>query len=177
MPIDAGKSDSNGAPDRLTMLRLLAMVTGVAVGIFLFYPRPESTAQAQPLDWFSFCFATLAGATLVESLFVARRLYARHRLGVGGYITLALGIGIWLLLPVAVVERLTTGEQAVSCLVYVLPLGALWMFVAALITAGLNPRRLLAHSPAWTDRCGILLAMLWSPLGAWFLFWLYQDFL
>lgn len=157
------------------MLRLLAMVTGVAVGLFLFYSRPESTAEAQPPDWPLFYFAALAGVTLFESLFVARRLYQRHRLGVGGYMTLALGIGIWLLLPVAIAERLTTDAMAAGCLSYVLPLGALWMLVAALVTAGLNPRRLLTQSAAWTDRCGILLAMSWAPLGVWLLVELYLE--
>jgi LPS export ABC transporter permease LptF len=84
------------------------------------------------------------------------------------------GLVALLMLPPALVARLKSQQAgAVFCLAYALPLMGLWFVLAALLS-GQVASLFRAHAP-WTERYGTLLALAWSPLGAWHLYHFYAE--
>jgi hypothetical protein len=155
----------NAEPDRLTIRRALALTAGMAVGLGVLAPDPNDQSV-----WLGLAHAALAGLSLPAPamlLFGRRRDHAR--LSAAQMYVLSIGLGVWTMLPPAVVGRLGDHRTtSIGCLFYVLPLMGLWFLLASCL-AGDLPRRLVARESPWTERYAYGLALLWSPLGAWHL--------
>ncbi|MBX3413748.1 MAG: hypothetical protein KF708_13740 [Pirellulales bacterium] len=65
-------------------------------------------------------------------------------------------------------------NTSIACLYYCLPLMALW-FLAAMMTGGRISRRSFSHAVPFSERYGLILAILWSPLGMWHLWDFYSE--
>ncbi len=169
--------------DRLTILRLLILTAGVAVGIVFFAPGYDGEEAWDNEKWRALATAVLIGLALPAPLFCARRPQSETKLGAGGLFALTAGLGSLLMLPAAVIEWAgrtspTAGADGMpaTCLYYCLPLVGLWYLLAALVS-GYVGRSLFAPETPWTERYGILLALLFSPLGVWALVDIYRDVL
>ena len=171
------------ASDRLTIRRLLLLTAGVAVGLTLFAPRFEEGGFADVEQWRAVANAAIIGLALLAPLFCFSRAVRNRHLGAGGFFALAVGLGVWLLLPAAVMEWFarhatppTDRNMTAGCLYNVLPLMGLWNLLAALV-AGSAARRELVPKMSWTERYGLFLSLAWSPLGVWMLVDIYRDVL
>jgi hypothetical protein len=175
-----------GRGDRLTIRRSLILTAGIAAGLAIGVPRPFDLKAID--SWRALLTAVLMGVSLVGPLFAlahcragiaplsSRAGCARRRLDWGGLFWFAQGLGVLLLLPPIIAEQFGRDRirlSSASCLAYVLPLMGLW-FVLAALASGLIQRRHLRRA-AWLDRCGVWLAVAWSPLGAWIIFEFYFD--
>jgi hypothetical protein len=169
--------------DRLTIRRLMLLTAGVAVGLTIFSPPLKEMNPGSADDWRVLWNALAVGLAAPAPLFCTAVGFRNGRLGFGGMFALAAGLGVWLLLPPAIIEWLGRNasprvdiDQAVFCLFFVLPSMGLWYLLAAFV-GGQVGRRLFSRSTPWTDKYGFFLALLWSPLGAWQLVEIYRNVL
>ena len=150
--------------DKLTILRLLLLTAGVAVGLRMFQWQLRRWDPSSDADWWRWMAAAiLAGCSLPGPLFAIARRRSGARLKTGGILWLTLGLGAWMLLPAVLVDRYRLGLTA---LYYCLPLTALWTTLAAAAAGRLN-RRSLGRDAPWFERFGLYLGLAWSPLGIW----------
>jgi hypothetical protein len=165
--------------DRLTILRLLLLTAGVAVGLVIFAPRITEAYATDTDQWRGLASAVIIGLGLPAPLFCVRRPLRGRQLGAGGLFALTAGLGSLVILPAAVIAMIANGEpkgMPVVCPYYCLPLVGLWYLLAALLS-GHAGRHLFRPETPWTERYGFLLALLWSPLGVWVLVDIYRDVL
>lgn len=163
--------------DRLTIWRMLVIVTAVAVGIAVF--GPERGAQdIGAVDWWRhLTTAFMIGLSLAGPIFslVRSRTY---RLGAGGLLALTLGLGCLVLLPPATYVRFhgsgVDNNTSIMCLYYCLPLMSLW-YLAAMQAGGRISRRSFSRAAPFSERYGLFLALLWSPLGLWLMWDFYSE--
>jgi uncharacterized YccA/Bax inhibitor family protein len=156
--------------DRLTILRLLALTAGVAVGITVFAPDKPGRAQ----DWLDLAHAVIIGLSLPAPFFILRfRRMTSAEFGPGVMFALMSSFGVLLMLPPAIVVRATPrpssfdlSPSVTGCLYFVLPLMSLWFVLACVLTGGAR-RAVLGSKTPWTERYGFFLAVVWSPLGIW----------
>lgn len=81
-----------------------------------------------------------------------------------------------MLLTAGVAVGLTLFAPRVGeCLYFVIPNLALWCLLAAILTG--RAHQVFGRQTPGTERYGLLLAMLWSPLGVWHLIGIYRDVL
>lgn len=159
------------APDRLTIARVLALTAGMALGL------GALTAEGNEDEfWLYLGNAAVAGLSLPAPwLLLVRRGQNRTELSAAQIYLLTVGLGVWTMLPPAVIGRFSDQRTtSVACLFYVLPLVGLWFLFASLLARDL-PHRLVAPATPWTERYAYCLALLWSPLGAWHLFQFYRE--
>jgi hypothetical protein len=189
-PIDLGEESPPRAAvpgvdsaDRLTIGRLLVLTAGIAVGLTVFAPRFEEDNSADPDVWRGLAQAVAIGLALPAPLFCLPRAFRNRRLGPGGLFALSAGLGAIVLLPAGVIERFpwqspTGGGRLESgaCLGVALSLFGLWYLLAALV-AGHAGRHLFRRTTSWVERYGFLLALAWSPLGAWWVYDIYAGVL
>src|SRR5687768_7556054 len=91
--------------DKLTILRLLLLTAGVAVGLRVFEPELRRE-ESGDYWWLCLAVAILAGCSLAGPLFAIARRRAGARLrvgGMGGMLWLASGLGMWTLLVPALI--------------------------------------------------------------------------
>lgn len=175
---ESATSDRLSVPDNLTLRRLLLLVTGLAVGMALF--TPETPVEGIDAEyWWHLWGAIVIGLSMPAPLFALSRTWRGHRLGIGGVYALAIGLGVWLLLPPAISVALRQDSEAYDstayiCMLYVPALMSLWMVLAL----GLGRRlrvRYLGPGAAWTERYGFYLAFVWLPLGLRLMWLIYND--
>jgi len=178
----AGDQPPPGSPqaeprrDQLTIRRLLILTAGLAAGLGIFAPQVEQPpAIGEPDWWISLSNAVLIGLALPGPLFTVRLPWRKAQpLGIGGLFALVAGLGALLMLPPALVARLSSQQAgAVFCLAYALPLMGLWFVLAGLLSG--QATSLFKRDTPWTERYGALLALSWSPLGAWHLYHFYAE--
>jgi hypothetical protein len=157
--------------DGLTIRRLLVLTGGVGVGLAIGTPKPFDAGEAD--SWRTLITVIVMGLSLTGPLFVLAD--RRGRLGWGGLFWFAQGLGVWILLPPIIVDRFKSGIRLspLLCLVYMLPLMGLWFALAALVNGQLSRRRL--RLAPWRERFGVLLAVVWSPLGVWVVLEFYYN--
>ncbi len=163
--------------DTLTIGRFLLLTAGVAVSLGVFHPGEEKGNLLEIDQILGLYNALLIGLALPAPLFiVGQRLRRGPPVGPGGLFLLTMGLGALLMLPPVLVQRLAgeTHGTALFCLFYMLPLFSFWYLAAAMI-AGKVGRGLFARSTAWTERHGFLLAVLWTPMGIWWLIRFYLE--
>ncbi len=170
-------------PDRLTIRRLLLLMVGTAVGLTLFAPRLGPNDLTRTESWREVSFSVIIGLTLPAPLFAIRYRFRRRGLGSGGLFALAIGLGVWLMLPAALIDLIERMRSPANmrnavgaCLYFVMPMMGLWYLLAGLASGHVS-RRLVSPGTPWIDRYGYLLALLWTPLGAWHVVDVYRDVL
>jgi hypothetical protein len=169
LELPEGHGSRSPSRDRLTILRVLLLTAGVAAGVQVFAPPVEEDSFGKSEWWLMLANAVVIGLSLPAPLFTLRfRRVERPETGFGALFALMASLGVILLLPPAIVERLASGSkgEVQFCLYYVLPLSGLWFVLAILLTGGARKMWRKTESP-WTERYGFFLAMLWSPLGIW----------
>ena len=171
-------TSGDGQRDRLTILRLLLLTAGVAVGLAVFAPRITATSATDTNQWRGLVNAVIIGLGLPAPLFCVRRRGSDRRIGAGGLFALTAALGSLLMLPAAVVSVIAGDAKGMpaACLFYCLPLVGLWYLLAALLSGHVG-RHLFRPETPWTEKYGFLLALLWSPLGVWVLVDIYRDVL
>lgn len=163
--------------DRLTILRMLVIVTTIAIGVAVYGPERSKFDPEKIESWRFFYTSLLLGMSLAGPMFalVRRRNY---RLGAGGLLALTLGLGALVMMPPAIMMRSRNGSvensTAFFCLYYCMPLMTLW-YLAAMAAGGRLSRRSLSRVAPWSERYGLILALLWSPLGLWLLWEVYCE--
>lgn len=163
--------------DRLTIFRMLVMVTALAVGWAVYSPNMNDINLADADSWRMLASVFMIGLSLAGPVFalVRRRTY---RLGAGGLLALTLGLGGLVMMPPAMMMRYQRGNidngMAAFCLYYCLPLMSLW-YLAAMLVGGRLSRRSFSSVTPWSERYGLILALLWSPLGFWILWDMYVE--
>ena len=165
--------------DRLTILRLLLLTAGVAVGIVFFAPRFTEANTTDAEQWRGLACSVIIGLSLPAPLFCVRRPGSGRAIGAGGLFALTVGLGSLLMLPPSVVAVLADGEpkgMPATCLYYCLPLVGLWYLLATLLSGHVG-RHLFRPDTPWTERYGFLLVLVLAPLGVWVLVDIYRDVL
>jgi hypothetical protein len=164
--------------DTLTIGRILLLTAGVAIGLGVFRPAENGGGLFEiNIERTTGLYnAVLIGFALPAPLFIiGQRRRKGPPIGPGGLFALMTGLGAFLMLPPVLVYRLASGQgTALLCLYYMLPLVSFWYLAAAAI-AGKLGRDLFARTTAWTERYGFLLAVLWAPMGAWWLINFYLE--
>jgi hypothetical protein len=165
--------------DRLTIRRMLLLTAGVAVGLVLFAPTLDQNDLKNAEQWRGVANGVIIGLAMPAPLFCITRAIRNRPLGAGGLFALAAGFGVWIMLPPAAIEWFARNHAdnrnfTQVCLYYVLPLMGLWYLLAAIVGRHVG-RRLFSSAIPWTERYGLLLALLWSPLGVWLAVDMYRD--
>ncbi|CAL1125483.1 unnamed protein product [Cladocopium goreaui] len=138
---------------------------------------PEDIQWNDVDDWRILANGILSGLSLSALLFGLNLRLRGRRLGIGALFGVMSGLGALLLLPPLLVvgEGEAVGDRlAFACIVYMMPLMALWFLLAAAVGGRLR-RKIWSRPMPWTEKFGYLLAMAWSPLGVWMLFDIYID--
>lgn len=167
----------NVEQDRLTIWKLLWLTAGVGVGLSCFCPPLGKFAWNNAADWRIVLNGILSGLSLAAVGFGLNLRLRGKRLGFGGLFGLMSGLGALLLLPPMLIvgEGKAIGDRvAFMCLVYMMPLMALWFLLAVAVGGRLN-RRIWSASMPWTEKFGYLLAIAWTPLGVWMMVDIYRD--
>lgn len=169
--------------DRLTIGRLLVLTAGIAVGLTVFAPTFGTDNLADPGLWRQLAQAVAIGLSIPAPFFCLPRAFHNRRLGPGGLFALSAGLGALVLLPAGGIERFAQPSAANAdrfetgtCLGVALSLFGLWYLMAALV-AGHAGRHLFRRPTSWTEQYGFLLALVWSPLGMWWVFDIYSGVL
>jgi hypothetical protein len=147
----------------------------------VFAPKVGEANLGDPGLWRQLAQAVAIGLAIPAPLICLPRAFRNGRLGPGGLFALAAGLGALVLLPAAVIECLARHAapnndhaQTSFCLGLALSLFGLWYLLAALV-AGHAGGHLFNRNTAWTERYGFLLALVWSPLGTWWVFDIYSE--
>ena len=148
--------------DALTILRILLLTGGVAVGITVFGPERDAIFR----EWKLLANAAVIGLSLPAPLIVMAAARRGQAIGHASLLAMTLGCGALLLLPPAALGAiLSHNSTGPMCLYYVMPQVALWFLLAALLTGQINRRLFDRLKTPWIERYGYFLALLWSPLG------------
>jgi uncharacterized membrane protein YhaH (DUF805 family) len=163
--------------DRLTIFRILVIVTALAIGIALYLPNTIELAEVDSWRWLATTF--MIGLSLAGPVFAFSRRRS-HRLGASGLLALTLGLGVLVMMPPAIMIRCYKGEGHIEqsavavCLFYSMPMMSLW-YLLAMTAGGRLTRRSFSRATPWSERYGLFLALLWSPLGMWVLWDCYSE--
>ncbi|MBX7075425.1 MAG: hypothetical protein K1X71_19960 [Pirellulales bacterium] len=163
--------------DRFAFLKVLLIIAGMAIGIAIFDPQVVEFDPSQLDHWQMLHAAVLAGVGITYFPLIARRAFRGHPIELGGFFLLTLGVCAWSLLLPALADRNQPNGIRVTptaWIVWIWSLLALSMLLAALAIVRGDVRRLF-HSPSWSDRLGIILALAWAPQGAWVVWAVYHD--
>jgi len=173
----AGSNLRHVQEDRLTIWKLLWLTAGVGVGLTCFCEPFKDFQWNDTDDWRILGNGILSGLSLSALLFGLNLRLRGRRLGFGALFGVMSGLGAILLLPPLLVvdEGKALGNGlAFACIVYMMPLMALWFLLAAAVGGRLR-RKIWSRPMPWTEKFGYLLAMAWSPLGVWMLVDIYRD--
>lgn len=159
--------------DRLSIFRLLVIVTTVAVSFAIYMPDASQSDFLEFYSWLDFAVILMIGLSLAGPLFALARRRV-HRLGSGGLLSLALGVPCWVyLLPTIWDSHVTPGNwSAWSPFLYEgLPAMSFW-YLLAMALGGRISLKSFSSSIPWAERYGLYLALLWLPIWAWNV-WIY----
>jgi len=119
-------------------------------------------------DWRRMLLGLLMGMTLLGALMTLRRAFVwGKRTRTGGLIAVTSALGLLFMAPVYVVWLWTGAQQGTEmfyCANWYVPLGGLWLSLAALL-GGRVRKRELGPANAWTERYGLLLGGAWAAFG------------
>lgn len=174
----------NSAPRKpLTILDAMALIAGVAVGLWLFLNKihfQRLFIEPDDEEWLVTIVALLAGASLAGGpMLLLDRLRARRRWRTGAFLWFGLSAACWGLAPAIAVARLkivSDEGMAMPCFVYSIPLMGLFGFLSSLIGGRPSPGWLSCRGP-WPEWFGMWIAAAWAAAGSYVLFLTYRDVL
>jgi hypothetical protein len=172
---------------RMHLGELMALVAGLAVGIWLVLPPGGRVPQMGLLEGGLLLgiAGVLGGLSLVGPPLLLRDRLRRRRgarpgpWGAGRLLWFSSGTSAWLLWPPIVSRRALGGafndSESAVCFAYGTPLMALYV-VAALSAGGwLRRSRRRRMRRDWRERFGLLLGLLWACTGLYVLAMLYGE--
>jgi hypothetical protein len=163
--------------ERLTILDLLLLVVGIAVGLWLFADGIRSTPAGEDRAA-GIVVAVLGGLSVVgPPLLLWRRHRLRARLRLGELLWLCHGTASWLLWPPIIAHRIQgrpAGDtMAAICYFYGTPLMAVYVTTSLLAGGWIRPRR--GRRRPWRESFGLLLALAWACTGLYILSIIYRK--
>jgi hypothetical protein len=167
---------------RLTLLEIMVLIAGLAVGLWLMAGDVPSKNESWADSALLVVACVLGGLSLVGPPLLLREVRRRRRpWGPGKLVWFSQGMASWLLWPPVVVQRFQGRKmgdtQSGACYAYGTPLMALYVTIALLAGGWLGRRRLRRAPRSWRERFGLLLGMAWACTGAYVLYLLYRaDF-
>jgi hypothetical protein len=165
---------------RLTILDLVLLIAGLAVGVWLAMGVSEGRPPETVEQWVTCVLYVLGGvSTIGPPLLLRERLRHHRRLRPGELLWFCQGTAAWLLWPPVIVRhvRAKPGEisgAAAICYVYGTPLMAVYVTVA-LFAGGWLPLRRRRYPRNWTESFGLILGLIWACTGLYSLWLIYHD--
>jgi hypothetical protein len=160
----------------------MAMVAGLAVGIWLFGPEvAEAYQNSTPHGLILLTSAVVLGGLAVVGppLLLAERRRNRSPWGAGKVLWFASGTSAWLLWPPIIARRvglMRPGQSgATMCFAYGTPLMAVYVTASLLAGGWLGRRRRRQMARSWSERFGLVLGMAWACTGLYVLWMIYRD--
>jgi hypothetical protein len=171
-----------GKTRRFTILDMMLLVAGAAVGLWLAIATYGPNGGGPPdveQRWLAVVAFLLGGVSLIgPPLLLRERFRGRSRLRVGEFFWFIQGTAAWLLWPPVVVQRVAGkdgGSLSTVCYAYGTPLMALYVTLGLLAGGWLRPRRRRRRSARpWTATFGLILGLIWACTGLWVLSILYR---
>jgi hypothetical protein len=165
---------------RMTILDLMLLIAGAAVGLWLVHGLGDGGLPDDEETWLAHFVFVLGGLTAVGLPLLLRERYRRRaRLRLGELLWFCQGTASWLLWPPVIYHRVrgdgANPGMAPICYVYGTPLMALYVTISLLAGGRLRRPRLLgrANRP-WTETFGLLLALVWACTGLYVLVLIYR---
>ena len=175
---------------RLTILDILGLTAGVAVGVWLLTGSMRTPAPDEDAVLTAWIFG-LGGLSLVGPPLLLWRRYqggwGRSRMRVGELFWFCQGTASWLLWPPMIyrhvqgLEGKQVGPSSMSgiCYFYGTPLMALYIVLTLLaggwLRIGGGRRRKKARRRSWTEAFGLLLGLAWACTGLYVLSVIYRE--
>ncbi len=174
-----------GMRRRLTILDMMLLIAGLAVGLWLGLGliRKDPNAEIEFTVLLAAAYL-LGGVSLIGPPLLLWQRYhhrPRKRLGVGESFWFCQGTASWLLWPPVIVRRVGgiegPGPMSGLCFAYGTPLMALSITITLLAGGWLRVRRRRRKPRHWTETFGLILGLLWACTGLYALSILYRaDF-
>lgn len=186
--VDAGEGQGqHGRParrvDRPRLFELMAMIAGLAVGLWLVVPDLRSPNQGgiTPLADLILivAVAVLGGLAVVgPPLLLWERRRNRRPWAAGRLLWFATGTSAWLLWPPVITKRLDGSgfgnSETGVCFAYGTPLMALYVVASLLAGRHLSRGRRRRIRRSWRETFGLLLGLAWACTGLYLLVGLYR---
>ena len=163
---------------RLTLLELMILIAGVAVGLWLF-AKEVMTAPTDKFEWLAvFLLAVLGGLSVVGPPFLLlepRRRWSMWR--AGKVMWFSQGMASWLLWPPIIYARIQGSDAFLYCAIAYLftPLMGLCLMLALLAGGWLRGARGRYRYRSWREQFGLLLGSAWACMGFYVLYYLYSE--
>jgi hypothetical protein len=164
---------------RMTILDLMLLIAGLAVGLWLVFPGGRSGPDDEGSWLFCFVFALGGLSAVGPPLLLWERYRRRSRFRLGELLWFIQGTASWLLWPPIIYHRVRLGTEtrtmAPICYFYGTPRMALYVGISLLAGGWLRragPGRRASRS--WTETFGLLLALIWACTGLYLLVLIYR---
>ena len=166
---------------QLTVLELMILIAGVAVGIWLVakdLTSADNTIEFE--DVMAVVIAVLGGLSVVgPPLLLLEWRRRRVHWHAGKVLWFAQGMASWLLWPPVVYTRLRgkgfNDSMSGMCWFYGTPLMAIYVTLALLSGGWLRRSRRRRLGRSWREQFGLLLGMAWACSGFYILYLLYAE--
>jgi hypothetical protein len=171
----------NQAGRLLTILDLVLLIAGFAVGLWLAIGLLDRSMPNRADEWLGLVVFLLGGLSLVGPPLLMRvRRRRRTRLRPGELLWFSHGTAAWLLWPPVIIHHVRakpgeSGAMAATCYVYGTPLMALYVTIALLAGGWLPLRRRRHHRRPWTETLGLFLGLIWACTGLYVLWAVYKS--
>jgi hypothetical protein len=162
---------------RLTILDLVLLIGGVAVGLWIFLGA-DTNAPGLADRLIPALVFVLGGLSIVgPPILIWQRRKGGRRLGPGEFLWFCQGTASWLLWPPFIIQRVQ-GKQgndsmAVICYFYGTPMMALFVTISLLSGGWLRRRR--ARRRRGHEVFGLLLGLAWACTGLYILSVIYRN--
>ena len=174
------ESHRSRRPEQLTILELMILIVGVAVGLWL-VTKDVTNSGSGANAWLCVVVGVLGGLSAIGPLLLLLELRERRiRWGAGRVLWFALGMASWLLWPPLIYHRawgsrgltVATGEVWVCTT----PLMAIYVMFA-MLAGGWIKRASRRRQRSWREQFGLLLGIAWACTGSYIMYTLYMaDF-
>ena len=173
-PTDPTSTDPRQAkrPQRLSILEMMVLVAGAALGIWLVSADVVAvgSARLEPGGWMLVIVGLLGGVSAVGVPLLLIELRRRRSLwGAGKVLWFSQGMASWLLWPPVIYGRIQGHKfgdsMAGTCYFYGTPLMAIYVTTALMMGGWTRKGRRRVRRLSWREQFGLLLGMLWACTG------------